>query len=93
MVVDTLNRFLKMRMSVLPACTPVHHVRAGPAEARRGRLIPGNGSGMWVLEIEPDSLEEPVLLTAEPSVHPPKANLNCVFVCACVFQGIEFLYS
>jgi hypothetical protein len=56
-----------------------------PGEARRGHWIPWNWSyrglqaAMWLLGIKPP--EEPVLLTAEPSLQP----LVLFFFCCCCF--------
>ena len=66
-------------MSVLPACMSVSHIRACPvpSEASEGHQIPGTGvidgcetpCGCWELNLGPLQ-EQPVLLTAEPSLQP-----------------------
>lgn len=54
-------------MDVLPACMSVHHISAVSTEARSDCQVYWNW--VWVLGIEPGSLEEhPVFLAAEPSL-------------------------
>lgn len=63
-------------VSVLPQCLSAYLVHAGLLETRRGHHVPWKwellvfGAAMWVLGIESDTLEQPMLLALELSLQP-----------------------